>query len=104
MREHFLRELLILQEEEQEQDRKQEQEEKQKQQQQQQQQPDKVDKRRVDVTFLAESGTTGRTLSGLFVACDTNLTHILLNDLKTPIGTQSSALLRHNDVIAITYR
>lgn len=60
--------------------------------------------REVDVTLLTDSTSTGRTLSGLFVACDTNLSHILINDLKTPIGTQSSALLRRNDVIAITYR
>lgn len=60
--------------------------------------------RQVNVTLLADSSSTGRTLSGLFVACDTNLTHILLNDLKTPIGSQSSALLRLNDVIAISYR
>lgn len=59
--------------------------------------------RPVNVTFLSDTGLAGRTLSGLFVACDTNLTHIILNDLKTPIGLQSSALLRLNDVIAITY-
>lgn len=60
--------------------------------------------RQVDITLLDESGSTGRTLSAQFVACDTNLTHILLNDLKTPIGLQPSALMRLNDVIAITYR
>lgn len=61
--------------------------------------------KKVDITFLSDSGSSvGRTLSGLFAFCDTNLTHILINDLKTPIGTQSSALLRLNDVIAITYR
>lgn len=65
---------------------------------------DKLDrKQQVNVTFFSDSGSTGRTLSGSFVACDTNLTHILLNDLITPIGLQSSALLRLNDVIAITY-
>ena len=57
--------------------------------------------RPIDITLLNESGSTGRTLSGSLVACDTNLTHILLNDLKTPIGIQSSALMRLNDVIAI---
>lgn len=60
--------------------------------------------RQVDITLSDESGSTGRTLSALFVACDTNLTHLLLNDLKTPIGIQSSALVRLNDVIAIEYR
>lgn len=65
---------------------------------------DSVLKKKVNITLLGDSGSTGRTLSGLFVACDTNLTHILLNDLKTPLGTQSSALVRLNDVIAITYR
>lgn len=83
MRESFLHELMILQDEG--------------------NKEKKIDNRQVNITFLAESGTTGRTLSGLFVACDTNLTHILLNDLKTPIGLQSSALLRLNDVIDITY-
>jgi len=61
------------------------------------------DIRQVDITLSSESGTTGRTVSGSFIACDTNLTHVLLNDLKTPIGIQSSALLRLNDVIAISY-
>lgn len=62
-------------------------------------------KRQVNITLLDDSGSrAGRTLSGSFVGCDTNLTHILLNDLKTPIGIQSSALVRLNDVIAITYR
>ena len=69
---------------------------------------DKIDDhhnhKQVNITLLAESGSTGRSLSGFFVACDSNLTHILLNDLKTPIGIQSSALVRLNDVIAITYR
>lgn len=60
--------------------------------------------RPIDITLVNESGSTGRTLSASFVACDTNLTHILLNDLKTPIGIQSSALMRLNDVIAISYR
>lgn len=61
--------------------------------------------RQVDITLLADDPTTvGRTLSGIFVACDTNLTHILINDLRTPTGTQRSALLRLNDVISITYR
>lgn len=60
--------------------------------------------RPIDITILDESGATGRTLAASFVACDTNLTHILLNDLKTPIGLQTSALMRLNDVIAITYR
>lgn len=64
---------------------------------------DKLGRTLVNVTFFSDSGTTGRTLSGSFVACDTNLTHILLNDLITPIGLQSSALLRLNDVIAISY-
>lgn len=63
-----------------------------------------IERGQVNITLLGDSGSTGRTLSGLFVACDTNLTHILINDLKTPICTQSSALLRLNDVIAITYR
>ena len=62
----------------------------------------------VDVQLFSElTGSekiSGRTLSASFVACDTNLTHILLNDLKTPIGTQPSALVRLNDVIAIEYR
>lgn len=59
--------------------------------------------RQVDITLLADTSSTGRTVSGLFVACDTNLTHILLNDLKTPIGIQPNALLRLNDVITISY-
>lgn len=56
----------------------------------------------VDVTLLADSGTTSRTLTGYFVACDKNLSHIIIDDFKTPLGTQCS-LLRLNDVIAITY-
>lgn len=60
---------------------------------------------KVEVTFLSDSGlSTGHTLSGSFVACDTKLTHIIVNDLITPIEKQSSALLRLNDVISITYR
>lgn len=58
----------------------------------------------VNVTFFSDSGTaTGRTLSGSFVACDKNLTHIIVNDLITPVGTRSSALIRLSDVIAISY-
>lgn len=59
--------------------------------------------RQVDITLLTDLGLAGRTLSGLFVACDTNLTHTLLDGLKTPIGIQSNALLRFNDVISIEY-
>lgn len=62
----------------------------------------------IDILLLSEQSSsqkiTGRSLSANFVACDTNLTHLLLNDLKTPIGTQPSALVRLNDVISITYR
>jgi len=79
LRESFLRELMLLQ----------------------------LDDRLVDILLLSEQSSsqkvTGRSLSANFVACDTGLTHILLNDLKTPIGTQPSALVRLNDVIAITY-
>lgn len=58
----------------------------------------------VDITFLSDSGSsTGHILSGSFVACDTKLTHLILNGLNTPIGMQSSALVRINDVISITY-
>lgn len=61
------------------------------------------DNRRVNITLFDDSGSTGRTLSASFIACDTNLTHALLTGLKTPIGIQSRVLLRLNDVIAITY-
>lgn len=61
-----------------------------------------LQKEKVYVTFLADSGRTGRTLTGTFVACDTNLSHILVNDLITPVGSQSCALLRLNDVVAIS--
>lgn len=57
----------------------------------------------VNVTLLSDSRAIGRTLCGLFIACDTNFTHILVNELKTPVGFLSGALLRLNDVIAISY-
>jgi hypothetical protein len=98
LRESFLRELMILQ------SRKTPQQQQQQQQHRQQQQQQDLQQCQVDLLLFDESGSTGRTLSGLSVACDTNLTHILLNDLKTPIGIQPSALVRLNDVIAITYR
>lgn len=99
MREYFLRELMILQNNNNNSTNKEETEDSDK-----NKSYDKIErKQKVNVTFFSDSGSTGRTLSGSFVACDTNLTHILLNDLITPIGLQSSALLRLNDVIAITY-
>lgn len=61
------------------------------------------DKNLVNITLLSDSGSVGRTLSAKFIACDTSLTHVLLRDLRTPTGIQSSALLRLNDVISITY-
>lgn len=100
LRESFLRELMILQSPPIDRQSNKEETEQQQEQQLKQEQPH----REVKLLLFDESGSTGRTLSGLFVACDTNLTHILLNDLKTPIGLQSSALVRLNDVIAIAYR
>ena len=132
LRENFLRELMILhnrnhyhRQQEQSQQQQQQQLGKQKgleeqreiveqtqQRQQKEQQIQAVDQdyisNPVEVLFLSELTTgskkiSGRCLSADFVACDTNLTHILLNDLKTPIGTQPSALVRLNDVISIEY-
>jgi hypothetical protein len=107
LRESFLRELMILQSAPIDQQPNKEKESVgtgQQEQQQQEVQQSLHKHREVDLLLFDESGLTGRTLSGLFVACDTNLTHVLLNDLKTPIGLQASALVRLNDVIAITYR
>lgn len=59
--------------------------------------------RKVELLLLGDLGKTGCTLTGSLIACDTNLTHILLNDLQTPIGFQSNALVRLNDVLAISY-
>lgn len=86
LRESFLRELMILQS-----------------------QPttsiDKDDKNEslVDILLLSELSQTGRQVSANFIACDTNLTHVLVKNLNTPIGTQPSALIRLKDVIAISY-
>lgn len=102
LRESFLRELMILQSASINQQPNREEESTSVETEEQRQQS--VHKHReVELLLFDESGSTGRTLSGLFVACDTNLTHILLDDLKTPIGLQTSALVRLNDVIAITY-
>lgn len=57
----------------------------------------------IKITLLSDSDVAGRTLTGLAVGCDTKLTHMLVDNLETPIGIQKNCLLRLNDVIAITY-
>lgn len=107
MRESFLRELMLLQErEEKEKADNSEQLDEQTQQHQTTRKtaPTPTKQSPVNVTFFSDSGAaTGRTLCGSFVACDTNLTHIIVNNLITPVGKRSSALIRLSDVIAISY-
>lgn len=62
-------------------------------------------KKNIDITFLSDCNkTAGQTLTASFIACDTQLKHLIISDLGTPIGMQSSALLRLDDVVSITYR
>lgn len=60
----------------------------------------------IEINLLSDSNTNsnGQIISASFVACDTRFKNIILSDLNTPIGMQSSALLRLDDVVSITYR
>ncbi len=36
-----------------------------------------------------------------FGACDVDILHLQVNDLKTPIGTHPSAILRTSDIVSV---